>query len=353
MNLSELRNLAWPLQEDLFRNLLNEKAPRASEDLHTAVQHQVFAGGKRLRACLPLAAAVKLRNESSSLEQVTQLRDCPDWTQSALILGLSLELLHSGTLAHDDVMDGDTVRRNKPTVWVKHGIPQAINTGDDLFYLAQEVISKSPLSLPSQMSAMRWETRAMQQVSHGQALEIWLRREKILPKLSTYNSVVVGKTGGLFGLGLVFGGLAADLSTDKLESLYAIGLQLGALFQVQDDLVDLVGEKQRGGPNQDLWEGKPSWLVAFCSEQMDTESKARLKTDLYLSRDLKTETKVLALRHTLDEYQAIDAGIRELTTLQSKLLQAAEAISPSSRELVYDLTSLFLKPLEHLLSKRA
>ena len=62
---------------------------------------------------------------------------------------------------------------------------------------------------------------------------------------------------------------------------------------------------------------------------------------------------MLALRHTLDEYQAIDAGIRELTTLQSKLLQAAEAISPSSRELVYDLTSLFLKPLDHLLSKRA
>lgn len=349
MNLADLRNQAWPLQEQFFRSLLEEKAQRASTDLHVAVKHQVFAGGKRLRACLPLATAVKLRGETSSLEKISDLDACPDWVKSALMLGLSLELLHSGTLAHDDIMDGDTVRRNLPTVWVKHGIPQAINTGDDLFYLAQDLISKSPLSQEAKLAAFEWKAHAMQQVIHGQALEIWLRREQILPELRTYNSVVIGKTGGLFGLGLVFGGLTCTEDQEKLRCLYSIGLQLGALFQVQDDLVDLVGEKQRGRPNNDLWEGKPSWLVAHCAEVMDSRAKAHLQTELYRNRAEKTEENILGLRRLLEKCNAIDEGLSELKKLRRDLLKAAEGVDPAITELVDDLTSLFLKPLSHLL----
>ena len=349
MNLSELRDLAWPLQEEFFRALLQRKAATASTDLHSAVQHQVFAGGKRLRACLPLATAVKLRKEPSNLKGTTGLYECSEWTRSALILGLGLELLHSGTLAHDDVMDGDELRRNKPTVWVKHGVPQAINTGDDLFYLAQETIHQSPLEAKDQLAALEWTARAMQQVIHGQALEIWLRREKILPELNTYNSVVIGKTGGLFGLGLVFGGIASKLSSEKLEILYAIGLRLGALFQVQDDLIDLAGEKQRGAPNQDLWEGKPSWLIAFCAEQMHKDAQEDLKRRLYLDRKDKTERHVLDLRKTLEENRALEEAVLELKRLRAELKNAAQEISVETTELVDDLTQLFLKPLAHLL----
>jgi len=349
MNLSELRNKAWPLQESFLRNLLEKKAATACSDLHQAVKHQVFAGGKRLRACLPLAAAVKLKGETSSLHDFPAIESCPDWIQSALISGLSLELLHSGTLAHDDVMDGDTVRRNKPTVWVDYGIPQAINTGDELFYLAQELITESALAVEAKLMAHSWMARAMQQVIHGQSLEISLRRDQILPNLQTYNSVVVGKTGGLFGLGLVYGGLAAHQPVQSLEKLYAIGLQLGALFQVQDDLVDIVGEKQRGCPNNDLWEGKPSWLIAFCAQAMDSKAQGVLSTKLYKARAEKTEAEVSELRSMLDQYDAINAGLLELGRLQGSIRKASEHFSPESSELIDDLTKLFLRPLTHLL----
>ena len=206
----------WKQQVGYFNALLEENSLGQSPDLLKAIQHQVMSGGKRLRASIP-SFILQYLGQVTGRSLLGQEEDSAKW------LGLCAELLHSATLCHDDLMDGDRTRRNSPTVWVTYGAPQAINAGDLLFYVGEEAIHRSPLSAEMKLLALKYVARCMSIVIHGQALEIELRRDKILPDLKSYESVVVGKTGGLFSLCLVFGGIAVFGICRRIETRLGCG----------------------------------------------------------------------------------------------------------------------------------
>ena len=106
MSLEPIRRETWPLQEERFLDLLD--GARGSQELLEAVKYQVQNGGKRLRALLP----VLVQND---LAQAWDYED-HHGQECALWSGLAVELLHAATLCHDDVMDGDRLRRDQPTV---------------------------------------------------------------------------------------------------------------------------------------------------------------------------------------------------------------------------------------------
>ena len=97
------------------------------ERLGAMAQEHLGAGGKRIRARLALAAA-----ESMGVER-----------EAALGWAAAVELLHNATLLHDDVQDGDKTRRGRPTAWVRHGVPQAINAGDLMLMLPYLAVGHS------------------------------------------------------------------------------------------------------------------------------------------------------------------------------------------------------------------
>jgi len=345
----EMRERVWSVQEQWFESLLAETPIQGSDDLTAAVRHQVLSGGKRIRAGLPLAALAHRKNIAIQPDSLDSLLATDESVQAAIWLGLALELLHSGTLAHDDVMDGDKVRRNQPTVWVQFGIPQAINSGDILFYLAQECILRAPGPPTQSTQAIAGLNRSMQLVIAGQAIEMALRRDQRLPTPADYKTLARGKTGGLFGLGLYFGLLSAGVPDAELDNVWELGLKLGQLFQVQDDILDLVGEKGRGSHKNDLREGKPSWLIAEAAQALSPADAQHLGTILYKPREETTAQDVETLEQFLESTQSLERGLEFIQTARQEISVYAEEQAPALADLVAPIVADFLRPIEHVL----
>jgi geranylgeranyl diphosphate synthase type I len=285
----------WPRQRELLGELLVSLGG-AGHPLHRAVADEVDQGGKRLRAGLPHATARAL---ARSFDE-----------PAALWLGLALELLHVATLCHDDVMDGDRVRRDRPTAWRRLGVAGAITLGDYLFFVAQEAVLRAPLGDAEKLLALRELARAAQEVARGQALEDARRASSELPTRAECAAIARGKTGGLLAAALRFGGLAAGHV--ELDALGSIGADLGFVYQLADDLADL-------DDDSDLWEGKPTWMVAYAREEL-------VAAQLYRARSEKSAGDVAAIRAALEASGAREAAERRIECLARGLLLRARAI---------------------------
>lgn len=210
-------------------------------------------GGRRMRARLALGAAAAL---GMSPEPVAP------WAAA-------VELLHNATLIHDDLQDGDRIRRGRPTVWAQHGMPQAINAGDLLLILpirAIAALQSGPRPAPAEVcwrlaSAL---TRAAEETVRGQSLEMELRPARRL-SFADWERAAAGKTGALLGLPVEGAALLRGLSDRTAASLSACFARIGLIYQMGDDVSDCFGRKGREGrgqPGSDLREGKVSALVS-------------------------------------------------------------------------------------------
>jgi geranylgeranyl pyrophosphate synthase len=300
-DLIQLRTATWPKQQTLFESMLANELKMSSSGMVDAVKQQVLSGGKRIRATIPPYVHRYLsthpNNPTSGYPETTSL-----W------LGLATELMHAATLCHDDILDEDRVRHNAPTTWVTHGIQQALFVGDLLIFLSQEAVESSGLSEKDGMTALGYLSRSVKRVIYGQSLEIELRQNSQLPTPQTYKEVVAGKTGGLFSLGLVLGGIASSLSQIQISSLEQLGMDLGEIFQIQDDIIDLIGDKGKGSSTADLWESKPSWLMLQAVQHLEQELKEELLKLLFLPKHQKKSTDIDRILALLEQSGALFAG---------------------------------------------
>ncbi len=209
------------------------------------VQEHLATGGKRVRARLALAAG-----EALGLDRLAVV----PWAAAC-------EMLHNATLIHDDVQDGDTMRRDQPTTWVRHGVPQAINAGDLMLMLPFLSIGELRASGDARWRLGHALASAAALTVRGQSLEMELLQMRRFG-WEDWNRAVEGKTGALLGLPVHGVALLAGLDDATGARFAREFVQLGTLFQLQDDLLDLTDRKGRGGRRgSDLAEGKVSALV--------------------------------------------------------------------------------------------
>jgi geranylgeranyl diphosphate synthase, type I len=212
--------------------------------LSAVTSEHLATGGKRLRARLALGAVEALG--SPRLNAVPWAASC--------------ELLHNATLLHDDVQDGDRVRRGSTATWVRHGLSQAINAGDLLLMLPYSVLDELSVSEAVKWRLSRTLAHNAELIARGQANELDMLQ---LGKLDwhSYASASEGKTAALFGLPVEGAALIAGFTPDAAHRLAAPFRSIGVLFQIQDDVLDLYGDKGRDVVGSDLYEGKVSALV--------------------------------------------------------------------------------------------
>lgn len=291
-------------------------------------RYHMETGGKRLRALLPALVAANAGGDA----------------EDALELGVGIELIHNATLVHDDLQDGDEVRRKKPAVWRAFGATQAINLGDALFFLGLERVSLAPAG-PGLLGAV---SRAVTRVVGGQSMEFQLQLPSGDPlhmaaTLESWEAMARAKTGALFGLCCQAGAAAAGRGAGEAEELRAYGEDAGLLFQVQDDYLDLIGDKGRARPGSDLAEGKLSFPVVWALEAGGGADATRL---LEIVRTPRPETpdawvdEGLAL---LERVGALDATARWLRQRRDALADASVA------RWVPGLVERFLAPVRHAL----
>jgi geranylgeranyl diphosphate synthase type I len=295
-----------------------------------AVEH-LATGGKRLRARLALAASEAL--------------DVPRAT--AVGWAAACELLHNGTLVHDDLQDGDRQRRGHPTVWVRHGAAQAINVGDLMLVLPYEAVAAVPAP-----DAMRWSLALAlgsrtAAVVRGQADEQSLTGRGAIA-WDEYERSAVGKTSALFELPVLGAALLAGKTTPEAEGLSAPFSDLGILFQMQDDVLDLYGDKGRGLVGSDLYEGKVSCLVVEHLARHPGEAAELLA----LLRAPREETPAAGVERFVERFRtggALAAVLARLEGLRAGIEgHAALATEPRLLALAKELVETVLEPIRNV-----
>ncbi len=227
--------------------------------LHQAMRYSVFAGGKRLRPALCIAAC----------------EACGGTADQALRAAGALELLHTYTLIHDDLpaMDDDTLRRGRPTCHIQFDEATAVLAGDALLTLAFEVLAEVPLrpgsgqaSIGSALALELAKAAGSQGVIGGQAEDLAAEGQPANADLLNY--IHRHKTAALIRAACVMGGLCAGANFQGLEKLAVYGENTGLAFQLIDDLLDETSTEEALGKNigSDKEKGKMTWPAVHGSE---------------------------------------------------------------------------------------
>ena len=296
------------------------------------VQEHLATGGKRLRARLALSATTALGARR----------------ESAIGWAAAVELLHNATLIHDDIQDQDRMRRGKPTTWAVHGQAQAINAGDLMLMLPFLALSNTMVS-----DQIRWQLswRLADQAAktvRGQVEEIDVLHKKQLSD-EGYFRFIQGKTGGFFALPVEGAALIAGLALDDACKIGAAFEPLGVLFQLQDDILDLYGEKGRESIGADIREGKPSILVLRYLE-LKPEDSDWLWSILKRSREETTQEDVDLVIERFRNSGALDKALADIERYRAKI-QSCNILRQYQylHKIACELTELSLKPIRHLL----
>jgi heptaprenyl diphosphate synthase len=245
------------LQDDLARLEPELRAAVSSGDpfLDEVTTHLIAAGGKRLRPCLALASATLGRRPA---------------THDDLLGAVAVELVHLASLYHDDVMDEALVRRNVESVNARWGNLVAIVAGDFLLARSAEIAA----SLGTEIAGLLANTLGL--LCEGQVTEVRAAFSTARTE-ADYLRTIEGKTAALMSTSCRIGALTGGLERSEVEVLTAFGRCFGMLFQLRDDILDVVAtEEELGKPaGQDLAEGIYTLPVLLALEDPATGSELR------------------------------------------------------------------------------
>ena len=222
----ELETIYKPIKNELAETEARIKRALINSDIFFSApgEHLLRAKGKRLRPALVLLCA-KLGKRNS---------------EKAVDLAAALELIHTATLVHDDIIDNAKVRRKLPSLGVKFGLDTSILFGDFLFSKAFEIVSD--LKIGSISSVLLRTTSA---ICQGEIRQLARAARPLEEK--EYFQIIAKKTASLFSVCCETGGVLGGLGGEKTKELKTYGRNLGLGFQIADDCLDLVGDEKTAG----------------------------------------------------------------------------------------------------------
>lgn len=271
--------------------------------LYDPLRYMIQIGGKRLRPRLCLTAYSLYKD---------------DFDQSILAPAAGLEVFHSFTLIHDDIMDHSPLRRSKPTVWKKWNEDTAILSGDVMCIDSYRRVCMAPASCLGTVLALFTKTAA--QVCEGQQYDMDFESLHSVP-MSDYMKMIGLKTAVLIACAAKMGAIIGGASEPDCENLYNYGYSLGLAFQVADDYLDAFGDERVFGKpiGGDIINQKKSWLTVRALEK--AEKLSELDAD-----DLAAETGVHCSKaHVLE---ALSRNVSDDRSRQDKI-NAVKAIYES------------------------
>ena len=216
-------------QSERITAMLDQLVPAEAEppqSIHKAMRYSLFAGGKRIRPVLCLAAVEAIGGE----------------TEAALAPACALEMIHTYSLIHDDLpaLDNDDLRRGRPTNHKVFGEAMAILAGDSLLTLAFQVLAQARLGerervrLIDELATASGTVRGM---IAGQVHDIEGERQK--PTAELLDQIHRAKTGALLRASVRFGAIAGGGTQTQFDALSKYGEHVGLAFQIVDDLLDI------------------------------------------------------------------------------------------------------------------
>ncbi len=332
-----LKSEIVPINEELKR-FMEEKKEHGKQyskwhvEYYDNILEYLSRGGKRLRPTVFVHAyhAVGAKNKGNLYRAA-----------------ISVELLHNGSLLHDDLIDHDEFRRGGPTFHAKYrdwfkdnvdpkkavdfGSEMGILGGDSLINLGNEAISTSGFAPELLVKLHRYYSLAFNQLIDGVFLETMMIWEPNVT-VDTYIKMIEGKTASLFEKSILMGATLGGASESQLEALSEYAIKTGEAFQIQDDILGTFGDiKVTGKPaDGDIKEGKRTILVIRAYEKANDEQKKIL--DTILGHREATPEQVEQVREVFRQTGALEFATELGKRLNKEAMEALDRAEPKIKD---------------------
>ena len=270
MNHLELIKKELSLLENKLIEFISSEITLATE----ISEYIVASGGKRIRPTLCILTGKALSYEEEDL----------------INLSAAIELLHTATLIHDDVVDESLFRRGKQSIQSKWSDAHGVLVGDFVYSKAfQLMASLDKRELIEELA------RSTNRISEGEVLQLSLKRSQNFSD-KNYFEVIGRKTAELFKASVVTAAIAASADEVIINSLHNFSYKLGIAFQIKDDLLDYVGNEEKIGKKlgKDYQEGKITLPIVRAIELSDKDKQVFLKESM-LSGDMNKFDEVIKI----------------------------------------------------------
>lgn len=301
-----------------FAQEIEKVIPRNGvNNLHDAVWYHLDAGGKKLRPALAVVTCQALGGDQ----------------QKVIPFAAACELLHNWFLVHDDIQDGDVMRRGQEAVWKKYGLEHGINVGDFMSEKVYELVMTSAIEATTTLALAKEIAETCSKTAEGQAMDINLRQEDE-PTEEQYMETITKKTGWYFTLPIVGGALVAGADQNVLEKIKTFGLKAGPAFQIADDLLDLTEGKGREDIGSDIREGKRSLMVVHAAHASMPEEKERLFSLLNKPREQTSKEDVLRVINLFEKHNSITYAQEKARSLVEEAKRASASLPPEVQNIL-------------------
>jgi len=270
----------------LVEEKIKSKLTSEVELVQKMTDYHLDTGGKRLRALLTLGSA-KLCEYSKGARDIN--------------LAACVELIHSATLMHDDVIDNGSIRRGKKTlnkIWDNHS---SVLVGDYLLSRCFEMMVED-----GNLEVLKLLSSTSSKIAQGEILQLQHQGEVDMLE-ETYLKIISAKTAELFAAATKVGAILSDMKTKEKAALEFYGRNLGLTFQIADDTLDYNSDLKLFGKKigKDFYEGKVTLPIILLFQKADTKEKEKHK-DIFLkkTRDENDLNQILSL---IKKYNVIKA----------------------------------------------
>jgi len=284
------------LVEERIRAQANDNHP----DLRAALEHLLSSGGKRVRPTVVLLVGNMLGGVEDKL----------------ITVGAAIELLHTATLVHDDLIDGSLLRRGMPTLNARWSPAATVLTGDFLFARAAKLAAEA-----DHLPLMKHFAQTLATIVEGELTQLFTSRGLINRK--NYFQRIYAKTASLFEMSARAGALVSPVDEEIVESMRVFGYEVGMAFQIVDDILDFTGDQTAVGKplGSDLLQGLVTLPAIYYAEANQDDPDVVLLGEGGWGNQDRMERLVNAIRNS-------DAIRKSMQEAEGYIQRALDKLTP-------------------------
>ena len=277
MEITELVNVEIAKILNIARSSYCNAFNNASKTLFDAIEYSVLNGGKRVRANLVVMCC-----DAFKVERNVSLK-----------IASAIEMIHAYSLVHDDLpaMDNDDFRRGKPSCHKQFNEATAILVGDGLLSYAFEVLSSEYIDIPSinkcKLINLTAKMCGLDGMVHGQMIDMFGN----LGNIESIENMLSLKTGKLITLSCIAPSCCTDIDKETTQLLYKLGSIVGLAFQLRDDILDVIGNKDKLGKTlgKDLSQNKTNLVSYMGLDNANLRLKGLSDEALYIANNIGSQ----------------------------------------------------------------
>ena len=294
-----------PVQEQvkLVEERIRAQALESHPDLRAALEHLLSSGGKRVRPTVVLLVGNMLGGPEEKL----------------VTLGAAVEMLHTATLVHDDLIDGSLLRRGLPTLNARWSPAATVLTGDFMFARAAKLAAEA-----DHLPLMKLFAETLAIIVNGELTQLFTSRGLI--NRENYYQRIYAKTASLFEMSARAAAMVSPVNEETIETMRNFGYETGMAFQIADDILDFSGDQTAVGKplGSDLLQGLVTLPAIYYAEANPEDSDVKLLAEGGWANQDRMERLVNSIRQS----DAIQKSMQEAEAFIKRAMEKLSLFHP-------------------------